>query len=232
MIDWSAFQTSLNVNLTPQDHTPSNRHGADGSEPSIGGGFRWIDDIIGGASTGNSLTGLDEIGDWQLSTHGNTYVGTHLEPLGQPSVVEANLSFSDFQQLFGGNFSDGVTIHGSLVFNFTEVGGSSLFTFEDGASVNGTLDGGVGFSSLDWSAYTTAIDVTISGLGDIHGFKGTSPTVTSFKNVDNVIGASSNSDVLSILLAGGVWTPVNGTYQFGSRTLFFRFETFESLLGG
>ncbi len=99
--------------------------------------------------------------------------------------------------------------------------GTNTYTFEDGASIAGTITGGS--NVLDYSAYTTAVNVDLQ-TGAATGTSGTSGA----SGVVNVIGGSGN-DTLTGADAANAWsiTGVNaGTV--GSTS----FSGIENLAGG
>lgn len=68
--------------------------------------------------------------------------------------------------------------------------GNNRFVFENGASFAGTIDGGTaGRTTLDYSAYTTAVSVNIAG--------GTATGTSGITNVRNVISGSGSNTLTS-----------------------------------
>ncbi len=158
--------------------------------------------------------------------------------------TEANLdgSFDNMNALIGGTASDKLigastanitytwnitdTNAGNInnaIFGFTSIenltGGSQpdAFNFADGKSVSGSVDGGAGINTLDYSAYTTSVVVdlnTASATG-----------TASIANIRNLIGGSGNDTLTGDSAAnqltgnGGNDTLAGGagddTYLFG-----------------
>ncbi len=113
----------------------------------------------------------------------------------------------------------------------TLIGGSVAdnFVFADGAMLAGGLDGQAGVDTIDWSAYTTPRNVTLSGLGSIDGFAGSESSSGLFDNIDFLKGGSTLSDAMLGANLPSVWDPSLGTYTAGGRTL--TFNGFENLNG-
>jgi VCBS repeat-containing protein len=80
---------------------------------------------------------------------------------------------------------------GSLSFSAVEnlVGGSGTdtFQFSTGVGVSGTIDGGAGTNTLDYSAYTTGVTVDLTA--------GIAPGTAGVVNIQNVTGGSGNDSL-------------------------------------
>jgi CHAT domain-containing protein len=116
---------------------------------------------------------------------------------GQVSGFNSALSFSSIENLTGGT-------------------GSDTFQFSNGVSFGGTIDGGLGTDTLNYSAYTTPVTVNLAAIGAL--------------NIENVVGGSSGNDTLVGSNTANTWNitannsgNVNGTFGFSS---------FENLSGG
>ena len=100
----------------------------------------------------------------------------------------------------GGDVSvsaDGSAILGATAGMDEVIGGSgdNRFAFNNGATFSGTLDGGLGGSNtLDYSAWTTAVTVTL-GSGEEDDY-GTATGTSGIINFSNIIGGSGD-DVLT-----------------------------------
>jgi len=95
------------------------------------------------------------------------------------------ITFSGFQNLVGGT-------------------GNDTFMFSNGASVSGTINGGGGIDSLNYSAYTTPVSVTLNEQSDVQ-------TLT--------IGASSGTWNLLLTIADQSFTLGNLAYNIPTATL-------------
>ncbi|HZT81758.1 MAG TPA: hypothetical protein VFA26_16145, partial [Gemmataceae bacterium] len=100
---------------------------------------------------------------------------------------------------------------------------------DDGVSLTGSIDGGAGNDTLSYAAYTTAVDVVLSG-SDGNGFSGTGTGLTGFSGID-VLAGGSGSDSLTGEDVDSTWSLGSSqTYNDGSQTL--AFSAFETLNGG
>ncbi len=122
---------------------------------------------INGGGGTNTLTGDNVTNAWTI-TGANT--GT---------VTGVGGTFSNIQNLVGGT-------------------GNDTFTFSDGATLSGTVNGGAGGTNiLDLSAYSTGVDVTLTGSTG-NGYGGTTagtPNPTGgFSNITQINdGSGTNS---------------------------------------
>ncbi|MGA9852407.1 MAG: hypothetical protein WBR15_05690, partial [Gammaproteobacteria bacterium] len=149
--------------------------------------------------------------------------------------------------LQGGNGSNTWTITGANQGTVTGIGGSfsnigSLiggtgaddFIFDNGATLSGTVDGGGGNDTLDWSAYTIARNVTITGPGSLDGVQGTEASIAGgFNNITNIIGANGTGGLLNSLTgpnSTNIWdvTASNAGTLNGALS----FSNFQTLIGG
>jgi hypothetical protein len=216
-VDWSAYATSRDVKLTP----PGGSHGFAGNEASIGGGFTEIDNLLGGTGA-NMLTGLNSTAIWKLPASGpNTYTSTN------------TLAFSGFTNLVGGSASDTFNILGSENVSLSGGGGAVDFVFSGAGSITGTIEGGTGSSTLDWSAVPTARNVVLTSLGALHGFDGTESSIGGgFADIDVLKGRAINGSSLTGLDASATWTlPATGPGNYAS-TKSLTFSGFAQLVGG
>jgi CHAT domain-containing protein len=83
--------------------------------------------------------------------------------------INGTVSFSSFQNLTGGT-------------------GNDTFVFSNGVGVSGTINGGAGTNTLDYSAYNTPITVNL-GLG-------TATNTGGLSNIQNVTGGSNNDTLI------------------------------------
>ena len=116
------------------------------------------------------------------------------------------------------------------------IGGArdDTFTLVDGATLVGYIDGKGGANTLNFSAYTTALTVTLTGLGDVVGLNGTVAMLGGgFKNVTKIISSGVNGDMLIGADLSADWETYaaggNG-YVIGTEEI--DFSQFETLVGG
>ena len=120
--------------------------------------------------------------------------------------------------------------------SFTSVGnlsggtGQDTFALSSNAGLTGSIDGGAGTDTLDWSAFTSSRQVTLTGLGSVNGLTGTEPsTAGGFTDMDSLAGGQG-SDSITGLNAAATW-------QVGATDLYtsgksLSFSGFENLVGG
>src|SRR5262249_29039766 len=134
---------------------------------------------------------------------------------GQDAGNVGRVSFQAIQNLVGGN-------------------GNDTFQFQDGAQLTGSIDGGGGINTLDYSAYTTSRLVTLTGLGSVSGFAGTEATsLASFTNINAIKGSQAN-DTLVGMDANASWVvdEAMGHSSYSSSSRLLPFTGFENLTGG
>jgi hypothetical protein len=224
---WSAESTAPQVALT----AIAPYVGFAGTEASIGLGFTDISLLIGSTAAGGTITGLDAAATWNLpaDNQGTEGLGFYSSALGLNQIA-----FGGFTDLVGGGISDTFLIAGTQPEESLSQsgGGTSDFVFADGATLAGTIDGSFGDSTLDWSAYTTPRNVTLTSRG-FTGFGGTEPSIGGgFSNIDHVIGGSSFTDSLTGLASGGTrWALGENPDVYQNDSNILTFSSFEQLSG-
>jgi hypothetical protein len=87
----------------------------------------------------------------------------------------------------------GGTLDGTVTFlrmaNLVGGAGNDLFVLSNGAGVTGSIDGGAGTDTLDYSAYTTGVAVNLSA-GTATGIKG------GIRRVERAVGGSGSNTIL------------------------------------
>lgn len=211
-LDYSAYTTAVTVNLlagtasgTTAAPSFTNVLGGSGNDSLTGDNNA---NIITGNGGNDTLTGLGGNDTYKFSNNwGND---TLVEATGGGtdtldfSAATTALTFT----IGTGNVTDGTnTVAQSNTSAENLIGGTNAdsFVFQDGASLNGSINGGTGTNALDYSAYTTAVTVDLSG--------GTATGATTVSNISNVIGGSG-SDSLT-----GDGNANNLTGQAGNDTL-------------
>jgi acrosin len=219
-LDWSANTGARNVMLTSAGLSD----GFNGTEATIGQGFSDIETMYAPATAGGTLTGWGSHSfTWNLPASGlSTYTGAGY-----------TLAFNGFTHLAApaGTFANTFLVAGSQKVSLTGAGGPVDFVFANGASIAGSIDGGSGPSTIDWSGNTGARKVVLTSIGTLQGFAGKEPSIASgFNNIANMIGSAAFTDSLSGLPTGGTWSlGAVDTYRSGSSVL--TFSSFEQLSG-
>ncbi|MDE2090898.1 MAG: S-layer family protein [Gammaproteobacteria bacterium] len=154
-------------------------------------------------------------------------------------------SSSTADVLVGPNTADNWLIAGANAgnvngFQFSSIenltGGSSTdnFAFANGAGISGSINGGGGANTLDWSAYQSARNVGITGPGSLVGMQGTEASIGSvFDNITQVIGASGSTGLLNSLTgpnSTNTWNVTAG--NTGNLDTVLAFSNFQNLNGG
>ena len=125
-----------------------------------------IDSVIGGAGN-DTLYGLYQDSVWSITGAGSgQVVSTDAD-----ATVIADVTFSDFENLAGRY-------------------GDDSFVFAEGAGVTGTIDGGGGDNTLDYSLYSTT-DVTVS-----LGGSGLQPGAGTVLNIQGIIGGGGDDTLV------------------------------------
>ncbi len=221
--------------------------------------FDDITDVVGGTAMTDTLQGLDAAATFTLAatnsyaSGGNTLIFSNIENLQGGSMADTfevsaahsgNLRGGDGADIFtvsaplsgnllGGDGADIFTVSALLSGNIFGEGGANTYNMLSGGGVTGTISGVGGLTNtLDYSAMTTQVDVTLNALGGTEGFAGTSNITGAFDNITSLIGGSDLGDSLTGLDAVGTFTleDVVDTYESGGRTL--RFNNIENLVGG
>ncbi|QDT88852.1 LamG-like jellyroll fold domain-containing protein [Gimesia algae] len=213
VLDYSTSTIALNLILSAIGTTD----GFSGSDSSTLTSFDNINTIVGSANT-DSLTGINATAAWSINGT-NEYTSTN------------NLSFDGFENLSGGTQVDTFTISGSQSHNLAGNTGNDVFTFADGATLTGTIDGQAGSDQLDYSLYTSSIDIGLSILGSFDGHQGTVTSISGgFDNINQAIAGTGAADQLTGRNADATWS-IGTSKNYGS-TNSFGFSSFEQLQGG
>ncbi len=107
-------------------------------------------------------------------------------------------------------------------------GGDDTFIFPLGASFSGTLDGGAGNDTADFSAYTTPLAVLLTGTA-ADGFNGTI-NGQPFTSLNLILAGSASTDSLQGLNAAATWNR-GSIDQYSSLGRTLRFSVFRSPAG-
>ncbi|MGH8280512.1 MAG: beta strand repeat-containing protein, partial [Gammaproteobacteria bacterium] len=189
------------------------------------GVFSGIQNLTGGSGAnafvlaGGSLSGTINGGSGAPagnSLQGNNVANTwNITGANQGKLTGLGGTFSNIGSLVGGNSADD-------------------FIFTNNSSLSGSLNGGGGNDTLDWSAYTAARNVTITGLGSVDGVRGTEASIAGgFINITNVVGANGAGGLLNTLTGPNINNTWNVTASnTGNLDAGLGFSNFQTLTGG
>ncbi|RLB70480.1 MAG: hypothetical protein DRH04_03515, partial [Deltaproteobacteria bacterium] len=126
-----------------------------------------------------------------------------------------------------------VTHLGDAIENCTGGAGDDRLVLADAAALSGRFDGGLGTDTLDYSLYTTARTVTLTGLGTQDGFAGTATGLGDFDNLNAVVGSTASDTLIGMNTDSDFH--IDGAasyYQEIASGRIFDFDDFENLSGG
>lgn len=161
------------------------------SSTAIGGTFSQINSIIGTSAGSDTLTGINNTNRWEITS----------KNAGAVVSVFSTMNFSGYENLIGGTASD-------------------TFKFFGSGFVTGSVNGGQGNNTLDYSPRTDGIVLnlqnnTATAIGNgfllIQNLIGSSSTTSSA--FDTLIGANINSDWTITAANSG---NLNGSFYFSS----------------
>ena len=73
------------------------------------------------------------------------------------------------------------------------------FIIADGVNFNGSLNGGAGNDTLNYSNLQSPISVSLTALGATDGFNGTASAIANgFSNINNVVGGNGNDTLTGL----------------------------------
>ena len=157
-----------------------------GTEAGVSGGFTNIDAVVGGTGA-DTLTGLNAAATWELDGS-DRYIGTNI------------LGLSAFDTLIGGTGIDTFQINGAQTANLQGGAGADQYVLAGGASLTGTLDGGVDADTLDAAAFTSAVTVNLATAT-------ATPITGGISAIENVIAGAGDDtligDAQANILVGG-----------------------------
>jgi hypothetical protein len=128
---------------------------------------------IDGGEGRDTLTGPDAAAAWAITGADEGTLNGATEPLAAEPVPAAAVQFTSVESLAGGSSDD-------------------VFAFADGATVGGTIDGGGGFNSLDYSAYTTDVTVAL----DLASGAGAATGTAAIANIQHVVFGQGSGNLL------------------------------------
>ena len=158
---------------------------------AIGGTFSQIGSIIATSSGSDTLTGINNTNRWEITAKNSGLVAS----------VFSTMNFAGYENLIGGTVSD--------TFKFSETG-----------FINGSVNGGLGFNTLDYSPRTDGIVLNLqtnsatavgAGFLQIQNLIGSSSEISS--HFDTLIGPNANTEWNITAANTG---NLNGTFFFSS----------------
>lgn len=150
---------------------------------TISVGFTNISEFIGSNRNGDVIKGLNEKSTWQLN--GNTVI-----------YRDVLLTLTGIEIIAGSEQGDSFVINGRVLYSLQGGSGDDSFTFSDGAVLQGRINGGLGTDELDFSAYLSASNVTLTAA-DEQGFAGTQAAITAgFAGIDKIKGSLTAENTL------------------------------------
>jgi Ca2+-binding RTX toxin-like protein len=158
--------------------------------------------------TATATGGIQGIGKFQGSVFQDTLIGANAAALTTWSLSGAN----------AGSVNGPVSLAFAGVENLTGGTGNDKFAFTQGATLGGTIDGGDGLNTLDYSGWTTAATIDLSKA----------------LNIDSVVGGGS-TDTLIGRDADTNWDltgNTNGTLTQTATGEFLFYSAVESVAGG
>ena len=227
-LNWSAFASQRTVVLSTDTVD-----GFSGSETASLLSFTGINAVIGSTAGTDALTGLSVNSRWDLNVS---------PPNRYTDLTNGRfLDFTSFESLNAGNGGNTFSIFGTQTFNLMGGTGDDVFLFNNGAVLNGTVDGGTGIGSDTISVTSAGLSqlITLTALASgTTGFDGKiTPSINSvapstFLGIETIVGGNG-SDTLLGRDVDAMWTVAAvGSYSetLSGRTL--TFSKIENLNGG
>ncbi len=172
---------------------------------AIGGTFSQIGVVVGSSANDDTLIGSNGNNIWNITgrNQGNVGIINGISPL----------SFVDYKNLVGGSGSD------AFKFTSTPTGVTPCLTF-------GSINGGLGFNTLDYSQRTDAVSVNlVTGSATL--------VAGGFSNIQNLVGSTPPSKTYNMLYGANVNTDWNITgVDTGNLNGSFYYSSMQSLIGG
>jgi Ca2+-binding RTX toxin-like protein len=156
----------------------------DGGSPEdmIFGGVQ--NDILQGGLDDDSFILIDDDDDFDVNTELIGGGNDTLDLSAMASDLTLNIGpILDFNLSLGGNMADASNQIEKILLGQA----NDSLVFADGASVPGTIDGGLGTNSLDYVAYTTSVSVDLTA--------GTATGTSAITSFVNVTGGSANDTI-------------------------------------
>lgn len=187
------------------------------------GGVRGLENAIGGSGL-DTITGLNAVSNWSISTTASTYTSTE------------TFTFSAFDTAQGGSAIDTFAVTNSATINLRAGGDNDAFNIASAAHVTGTLFGEDGDDSFNFNTVIQITNTSFDGGNGLDtvsfaaGVNSISLSLTRITDVETVIG-TSQSDSLVGTAGDDVFniTGANNNGSIGGSAL--TFQSFENLRG-
>ena len=188
-LDFNGYATPRNVVLTAL----GSDDGFKGTASGIGGTFDNVNAITGSGVGGDTITGMNTASTWQVATQYTDNASSRA------------LTFSQFETLIGGSGNDTFNIAGALTNDLRGGAGDDTFVLANGATLNGTIDGGAGTDLLDYALYNTAVNVNLAlhtatntagvfGIENVQG--GAGDDILTGDSGNNIVWGNAGNDIL------------------------------------
>ncbi len=123
---------------------------------------------------------------------------------------------------------------GNYVENFVGSSTGDVFVFNNGATIEGSIDGKSGDDTLSFSNFGSPLNFVLTEKGSLSGFQGeVMGVIGAFDNIEDLIGSVLSGDSLLGMDATALWqitTGIQDIYSVDLNTL--TFAGIESLIGG
>ena len=155
---------------------------------------------------------------------------TGMENLTGGSAADTFNIAADFGGIInGGSGNDSFNINSNMGGTLNGDAGNDAFYLSNNVIV-ASIDGGADHDTLDFSGYTSARNIALTGNG-ANGFSGTEASISSgFSNIDAIVGGSA-ADSLTGMDTAATWS-VNTTGQYAVASGTLAYSSIETLQGG
>ena len=133
--------------------------------------------------------------------------------------------------VYGGAGNDTFNINGSIAANLYGEAGDDRFVQNDNSSLTGSIDGGTGLDTLDFSNSSRTRNITVTAATE-DGFSGQQNSISQgFANINVLIGSSANNDTFTGPNTDSVYT-LDDYITLEAYGFILSFIGYENLLGG
>ncbi|MFP6764082.1 MAG: hypothetical protein VB858_10695, partial [Planctomycetaceae bacterium] len=203
-LSFAGYNTARSVQLT----TVVAGSGYTGSEASVSA-FTGINTITASGQSSDELIGLNSNSTFGLDGTPTYVSGTETLNLGAFEIFTGNVGQDAFQ------------VSGTQTVTANGGGGSDTLVLADAAVLNGVFTGGSGTDTIDFSAYSSPLTMTLPGLGATDGFQVTAAGVLGMAASDvNAISGGTGFDNITGQATDSTWTiGATDTYTTAGRSL-------------